>query len=280
MTALRFGRPSSGPAGVSVATMTFTLSFIAGLADVTSFILVKGLFAAHVTGNIVVMAADVALHRPVRLATALAVVVFIVVTAALTAVVDSSRREPYRWTQPFLWLQFAFLAATAVAAALLGLMGAHSTGAEVLIAVLAVAAMACQNALLHLSFTRAPSTAVMTGNIVAATVAVVGLALDGLRARRGPLGSGGWTDATVGEPAPTRAADRDRTDWRALWPLLLGFTAGCLCGAYASKSLTWWAWSGPALVSGLLAIGVTKAGMPLELRRDRSAPLPAANNRR
>jgi uncharacterized membrane protein YoaK (UPF0700 family) len=278
MTALRLGRPSSDATGLSVARMTFTLSFIAGLADVTSFILVKGLFAAHVTGNIVVMAADVARHRPVRLATALAVVVFIAVTAGLTAVVDISRRDPYRWTQPFLWLQFSFLAATAVAAPLLGLTGAGGTGAEVLIAVLAVAAMACQNALLHLSFTRAPSTAVMTGNIVGATVALVGLALDGFRPRRGLLGSGAWMDAAARER--DRAADRDRTDWLALWPLLLGFVAGCLCGAYASKSLTSWAWIAPALVSGLLAVGVTKTGVPIQLRRERPAPLPAVDNRR
>jgi uncharacterized membrane protein YoaK (UPF0700 family) len=257
MTALRFGRPRNEVRGLSVETMTFTLSFIAGLVDVTSFILLNGLFAAHVTGNLVVMAADAALHRPVRLATALAVGVFIAVTAALTAVVDISRREPYRWAERFLWMQFAFLGATAVAAPLLGLMAWQSTGAGILIAVLAVAAMACQNALLHLSFTRAPSTAVMTGNIVAATVALIGLALKGVR----------------GHPA-----DRDRTDWNALWPLLLGFATGCLCGAFASKSMTWWAWTGPALVSGLLALGVMTAGVPLSLRRDRSAPLPAVDN--
>ena len=120
-------------------------------------------------------------------------------------VVDISRRDPYRWTRPFLWLQFAFLTATAVAAPLLGRTGRHGTGAEVLIAVLAVAAMACQNALLHLSFTRAPSTAVMTGNIVAGTVALVGLALDGLHARRGALRSGEWLDATPPGPDRSRA---------------------------------------------------------------------------
>jgi uncharacterized membrane protein YoaK (UPF0700 family) len=280
MTALRVGRPGNDVGGVGVQTMTFTLSFIAGLVDVTSFILLNGLFAAHVTGNIVVMAADVALDRPVRLATALAVGVFIAVTAAFTAAVDISRREPYRWTQPFLWLQFALLTATAVAAPVLGRMAWDRAGVEILLAVLAVAAMACQNALLHLTFRRAPSTAVMTGNIVAATVALVGLALDGSRRRRGAPGSGGWADGTVGEHVRTPSTDRDRTDWHALWPLLLGFTVGCLSGALASKSVTWWAWIGPALVSGLLAVRVTKAGVPLQLRRDRSAALRAVVNRR
>jgi uncharacterized membrane protein YoaK (UPF0700 family) len=269
VTALKPGRPRNDVGGVGVQTMTLALSFIAGLVDVTSFILLNGLFAAHVTGNIVVMAADLALHRPVRLATVLAVGVFVAVTAALTAVVDISGREPYRWTQPFLWLQFVFLAATAVAAPVFGRMAWDGTGVEILLAVLAVAAMACQNALLHLTFTRAPSTAVMTGNIVAATVALVGLALNGSRVRRADHDSGRWTDGSVRERGPTPTADRDRTDWHALWPLLLGFIAGCLSGAYASKSVTWWAWIAPALVSGLLAVRVTKAGMPLQLRRDR-----------
>jgi uncharacterized membrane protein YoaK (UPF0700 family) len=258
MTFLRLGRPHPDVGAVSAETITFTLSFIAGLVDVTSFVLVNGLFAAHITGNIVVLAADVALHRPVRLSTALAVVVFIAVTAVFTVAVDISPRAPYRWTQTFLWLQFAFLAATAVAAPLVGLMAWHGTGVEVVIAVLAVAAMACQNALLHLTFKRAPSTAVMTGNIVASTIALVGLALAGFDARRGRPGSGMWK------------ADRvaDRTDWLALWPLLLGFVGGCVFGAFASKVMTWWAWTGPALVSGVLAVGVTRAGLPIRLRRD------------
>ena len=63
------------------------------------------------------------------------------------------------------WLQFAFL--TATAAATLRSTSWPGSGGEVLIAVLAGAAMACQNASLHLS---TPSTPVMADNIVASTV--------------------------------------------------------------------------------------------------------------
>jgi uncharacterized membrane protein YoaK (UPF0700 family) len=191
------------------------------------------------------------------------VVVFIAVTAALTVAVDTSRREPYRWTQTFLWLQFAFLAATAAAAPAFGRTASHQAGVEVAVAVLAVAAMACQNALLHLTFSRAPSTAVMTGNIVASTVALVGLALDSLSAHR----------STSHPRASGRKADRplDRKEWLALWPLLLGFTTGCILGAFACKAVGSWAWTGPAFVSGVLAAGVTKAGLPIQLRRDRGS---------
>jgi uncharacterized membrane protein YoaK (UPF0700 family) len=251
MTALRLRRP---PRDLGPAALSFTLSLIAGMVDVASFVLLNGLFAAHITGNVVVLAADVALGRPVRLSTALAVAVFIAVTAAFTVAVDISRRKPYRWAPRFLWWQFILLATTAVAAPVLGPMVSLRTSVEVALAVLAVGAMACQNALLHLTFERAPTTAVMTGNVVAATVALVGLALGRFRA----------------DPAPGEKAgrDTDRTQWHALWPLLLGFAAGCVVGAIGSGVVGWWVWVGPASVSGVLAAGVAIAGVPIRLRRD------------
>ncbi|WP_328321509.1 DUF1275 domain-containing protein [Kribbella sp. NBC_00382] len=222
-----------------VELVPFLLSFVAGMVDVTSYVLLHGLFTAHITGNVVVLAADAAVHRPVRATVVLAVAVFIAVTAALTVVVDRSQRPPYRWAAPFLWLQFALL----VAAALLA-----GPGVETAVALLAVAAMACQNALLHLTFRRAPSTAVMTGNIVASTVALVGLATGRSRT-----------------PA-TRAADR--VAWTTLRPLLFGFVAGCVLGAAASEVVDRLAWLVPAVTSGLLAAGVTKSGLPVPLRRE------------
>lgn len=238
----------------------FTLSFIAGMVDVTSFLLLDGLFAAHVTGNVVVVAADVATGRPARLAAVLAVLVFIAVTAVLSVMVDRSGRAPYQWATTFLWLQFALLCATAVASTVLHPSPSGGSSVDVLIAVLAVAAMACQNALLHLTFQRATSTAVMTGNIVASTVALVGMTVGRLRGASAASGS-----------SLAESAAADRAEWLTLWPLLLGFTSGCVLGALASEALGDWAWIIPALVGGLLATGVSKAGLPLLLRKGRAA---------
>jgi uncharacterized membrane protein YoaK (UPF0700 family) len=253
-------RPVDDAFGIRV--VPFTLSLVAGMVDVTSFILLDGLFAAHITGNVVVLAADVATHRPVRSAAVLAIAAFIVVTAALTAAVDCSRRPPYRWASAFLWLQFALLTATAVVAALLDRTVTARPGVELLVALLAVSAMACQNALLHLTFSRAPSTAVMTGNIVGSTVALVGIGVERLR-RRSPAFSG-----PSAECAWEAERQSDRTAWLALWPLLLGFTAGCLVGAVASEVVDRWAWVIPALVGGILAAAVSRTGLPDPLRRN------------
>jgi uncharacterized membrane protein YoaK (UPF0700 family) len=246
MTGRRAGRGQN----TGTELVPFTLSLIAGMVDVTSFVLLNGLFTAHITGNVVVLAADVAAHRPVRFLTVLAVGVFIAVTAVLAAAVDGSRRAPYQWAGAFLWLQFAFLAATAAAATVLDSTGRHRPTGQLVVAVFAVAAMACQNALLHLTFGRVPSTAVMTGNIVASTVALVGLAMGRLR----------HTDRTV-----------DRAAWLALRPLLLGFITGCVLGALASDVMNRWAWLAPALLGGILAAGVSLAGLPVVLRRGAEA---------
>ncbi|WP_027861176.1 YoaK family protein [Marmoricola sp. URHB0036] len=261
------GRRDVGDLGATAIPLV--LSFIAGMADVTSFVLLNGLFAAHVTGNLVVLAADLAAHRPMRATALIAVVVFIAVTAVLAALVDRSRRSPYQWASTFMWLQFALLAATAGAAVLAPPTVRAGSGPEVVIAVLAVASMACQNALLHLTFARAPSTAVMTGNIVASTVAVVGMALMWLQA--GPPSAGSRREDRSAEAASRWASDRaaDREAWLVLWPLLLGFAAGCGLGALASDLVGRWAWTVPVLVSGILATVLSVRGLPDVLRRVR-----------
>ena len=77
-----------------------------------------------------------------------------------------------------------------------------------------IAAMAVQNALLHVGFARSPTTAVMTGNVVGATVSGVRLLVGG-----------------------TGATPQDRAAWRRTWPLIVGFLAGCLVGGIACRLL-------------------------------------------
>src|SRR5215469_13592118 len=68
------------------------LSVIAGMVDLISF-LSLGIFAAHITGNIVVIGALVARHGRVNLAQILAIPVFIVAVAATWLLGKASRKQ-------------------------------------------------------------------------------------------------------------------------------------------------------------------------------------------
>ena len=186
------------------------LSFIAGVTDVTSWLLLGGLFTAHITGNLVVLAADAVTGTPPHLAAVLALPAFVVVTVAATWVARTFGTHRARTRRTLLGAQAVLLLAAAVLS-FAGRASAHPDGAlAVSIGLCAVCAMAAQNAYLHLVPAKAYSTAVMTGNLVAATIAGADLL----------LGRG----MTAGA----------RARWTGSWPLLAGFVGGCLVGAGAS----------------------------------------------
>ena len=205
------------------------LSIVGGLTDVTTFVLIDGMFSAHITGNLVVLAADAAAGRPVHLATVLAVPFFVLTTAAVTAAVTRSARAVAGWIHPLAVVQCVLLAAAAAVSIAGHASAAPAGGVALAGGLLAVAAMATQNALLHLAYTRTPSTAVMTGNVVEATITGVRL----LIGARGDLSAA------------------DRAAWRRTWPLIVGFVAGCVVGGVAGgtvRDLAWLLPVGAALV--------------------------------
>ncbi|MGN8000464.1 YoaK family protein [Sphingomonas sp. 22176] len=213
------------------AWLAGTLSCIAGTVDVISWITLSGLFTAHVTGNLVVMAADGVAGREMHLAAAIAVPLFIAITATIGAAVQILQPPGQCKVQLLLAGQFVLLAACAAFVSIAGSSG------DIWVAVLAIAAMATQNALLHLSVTPVPTTAVMTGNIVSATLAMVALL----------LAKGALRDAA-------------QKQWRQASPILLGFVVGCVAGAGAAAWLDRGAWFVPAALSALLWAGVGGSG--------------------
>src|ERR1700723_389241 len=73
------------------------LSVVAGSVDVISFLGLGGLFAAHITGNLVVLAAHLVTGRPASLAAILSVPVFIVglgLTRLPAAALEEARHCP------------------------------------------------------------------------------------------------------------------------------------------------------------------------------------------
>lgn len=185
------------------------LSVTAGSVDVISFLGLGGLFAAHITGNLVVLAAHIVIGDAAPVAPMLSVPVFMVVlvlTRLLAGGLEAMRLASLR---PLLLLQFLLLAgflAMSVAA------GPHldpTKGYAVLAGMLGVSAMAVQNALVQVSLTGAPSTAVMTTNVTRFTMDVGEMLL-----ARDP-----------------QALAKARTRAKHTWPAIVGFAAGCGLGA-------------------------------------------------
>jgi uncharacterized membrane protein YoaK (UPF0700 family) len=218
------------------------LSLIAGVTDVSSWLLLGGFFSAHVTGNIVVIAADVVSGRAPDTVAVLAIPVFIVITglASLatrriggTVVTRSLIPRPgaraHRSMTLVLLGSQSFLL---MAAAGLSFTGRASLDPAQPLAVgiglCAVSAMAVQNAYLHLVPARAASTAVMTGNLVTGTIAAVDLVLS-----RGASASA-------------------RLRCRQSWPLVAGFLGGCLIGSAAATLFSDRAAALPAVLAVLV----------------------------
>src|ERR1700738_4205825 len=150
----------------SVATMClpFALSAVAGSVDVIGFLALHGLFTAHITGNLVVLAARGVAGEPALLSHVLAVPVFMLALALIRLIAAWLERARIRSLLPLLLLELVFL----VGFFAIGIdVNAHSdpnAASAVVAGMLGVAAMAVQNALVRISLTGAPSTAPLTTN--------------------------------------------------------------------------------------------------------------------
>lgn len=178
------------------------LAAIAGFVDTVTFVGLHGLFAAHVTGNFVLIGAALVLGTggiAAKLAT------FPVFMLAVLAARLASRRTA-RPARRLLLAKTALLAAFAILAVTLGPFADPDGWRLILAAAFAVAAMGVQNALMRIAYPGIAPTTIMTGN-------TTGLMLD-LADRLA-----GVADA----PARARLA---RLGWT-----IGGFALGCAAGA-------------------------------------------------
>ena len=234
-TAVHTGARVSHAAAVpsrSEAWLPTLLSVIAGMVDLIGF-LTLGVFTAHITGNIVVIGALVVRHNRVNPAQILAIPVFMFGVAATWLIARASGSRGIGLMRLLLLVQFLLLfgllifsVVTKPSADPRGLMGAIA-------AMIAVTAMGVQFALLRLTLPVSPSTAVMTGNLTNAVLALVD--------------SGSRTQ-------PLMESDSRRL--RGALRLLTGFFVGCVVAAVGVMYLGDWAWSLPsALAAAAVALG-------------------------
>lgn len=218
------------------------LSLIAGSVDVIGFLGLGGLFTAHITGNLVILAAHVANGGSAQLAPILSVPVFVAVLAMTRLLSSGLEAVGLASLRPLLMLQLLLLACFLALCAAAG-PGMDPNAPNAIIAgMLGVAAMAVQNALAQISLRGAPSTAVMTTNITR-FVMDVGTVLLGR------------------DPAEIASA-RNRA--KHAWPAIVGFAVGCGLGALCETPF--------GLLSLELPVGLALLALALGLIPGRAKP--------
>jgi uncharacterized membrane protein YoaK (UPF0700 family) len=204
--------------------LTSMLSAVAGSVDVISFVSLK-LFAAHITGNLVVIAAQLVSGGPPRMDQIIAVPVFLVAVAGvwlIARLVDQRGKSLVR----VLLLVHLLLLTCVLIYSIINHPDANPRGlVSDVAAMIAVSAMACQWGLLRLGVPGAPSTAVMSGNLAKTVLSL----LDSL------------AESEQGQDA--------REQLKRSLELVLPFFAGCLAGAAAVSHLGDWAWSLPVVLA-------------------------------
>jgi uncharacterized membrane protein YoaK (UPF0700 family) len=153
----------SDPLGTKV--LTFVLSVIAGGVDVIGFLGLGTLFIAHITGNLVILAARYAAGEHASAAHLLSVPVFMIALMAARLLAASLDWSGIATLRPLLLLQFLLLSVFLAICIRVGSAADPNAAIMIVAAMLGVSAMAIQNALVQLSLKDAPSTAVMTTNL-------------------------------------------------------------------------------------------------------------------
>jgi uncharacterized membrane protein YoaK (UPF0700 family) len=222
---------------LSVVALPFVLSLIAGSTDTIGFLSLNGLFTAHITGNLVVLAAHIVGGDSAILSYILAVPMFMLVLLLTRLFASRLERAGAASLRPLLVLELLLLIAFLVCCVTRGQRLDANSGIAIIAGMSGVAAMAVQTALVQISLTKTPSTAVMTTNVAHFMLAL------------GEVLAGG--DQLVVASARRRMIH--------IFPVLVGFVLGCALGAagqaaFGSRSL--------GLPAGLclLAVGMSSTG--------------------
>jgi uncharacterized membrane protein YoaK (UPF0700 family) len=231
---------SDGPAG-------FLLSWVAGFVDTSAFIILFGLFTAHVTGNIALAGSSFVSSDTETTVTRLLMLPTFVVTVALTSLLARYARRQH-------WCVFGvLLLAEAIALAVFLFVGTQFCPVLILdvqeelilpIGITGVIAMAIQNALMKEAkgvFKSYIPTTVMTGNTTQLTIDVVQYFSAKLAKEQN-------------EVTKLEAEESLERIGRFV-PTILGFALGGLLAAcFVLVSESWWSLSIPLVIISILAI--------------------------
>ena len=228
---------TSRRADLSGPALGCVLAFVAGYVDVVGFISLFGLFTAHVTGNFVMIGVNIAGKSTGLLAKLLALPTFALAVAA--ARLTESRIVRDTRSAPSL-----LLFAEAAALILFVIVGLHASplsdpGAPAAIGagMLAVVAMAIQNALSRTTLSDLGPTTIMTGNTTQIIIDLVDL------------------------PGASEVESKGiRGRLKKMVPALAGFALGATLGAVGYTILSIWCVVLPAVLLMALSLLTRRNG--------------------
>ena len=213
------------------------LSAIAGAVDCIGFMSLK-LFTAHITGNLVVIAILLVRGGPPTLDQVLSVPIFILATAGAWFIATIVPKRGAALARVLLSVQLLLLICVWIFSVFTRPDTAPRGLSADIAALMAISSMACQYVLLQLAMPGAPSTAVMTGNVAKAVLALL--------------------DVRLGSNSIPLVRDAERPLNRSL-ALVVVFFLGCVGGAVAFLWRGDWAWLLPVVLAAL-ALAVYPSG--------------------
>ena len=211
-----------------VTLATTGLGFTAGYVDTVFFVALFGLFTAHVTGNFVLIGAELAHPGHGVLIKFLAFPAFVAGIALARMLVLFATARGHRSSTLLLVLQAMLLLASGASGWRAAPFTSTDTSAAIATGLFAAAAMGVQNAAGRLVWQTLSPTTVMTGNVTQLVIDVVdllrGAADDALRQRIGKF----------------------------FWPIV-GFGAGAIAGGLAVLQVSMLALLLPLVILAVLA---------------------------
>jgi uncharacterized membrane protein YoaK (UPF0700 family) len=204
---------------LAMMVLPTVLSLIAGSCDMITFIGLGGLFSAHITGNLVILIARVVAGDQAPISYILSLPVFVAALALATFLAALLGRARIASLRPFLILQLLLLFGCLLICVSSDARIDPARGRALIAGMMAVSAMAVQNAIVQVSTKGMPATAVMTTNVSRFVVDFIAV----LSERDRDLAS--------------RAAARAKHTALAI----VGFSLGCALGAGCEVLMGLWA---------------------------------------
>lgn len=154
-------------------TFSGLLSFNGGFVDVACFFGLKGLLAAHITGNLATLCASIVLGYAGLISKIAAVPEFMII-AGLTHAIGRALKARH-WAAPHILLgaEVLLLALFLVLAVRYGPFADPDSLVALITALAAIAAMAVQNGVQRAQLPHVPPTTFMTGNATQASIDAV-----------------------------------------------------------------------------------------------------------